>query len=188
MEPQEISVWMIWFPSVQWGRMYAGVQGSKGSIAAYFVLFCLFGSKPAQKLPVPNSVFPNWIVLRRRSPVVTSESCAECTSSTCHGVFWSTELLPQLVHIVRVDLFIQSAAKPLGLGMVQHRRHWVRHVYHPPCLRGNHKQEAVRCLQNQMLQFLQEAQQYMSLHSSTHYQRTKDTSEGSVPQRAEIGF
>jgi len=76
-------------------------------------------------------------------------------ASTCHGVLRGAELFSQFVHIVRVNLLIQSAAKPLWLGMVQHRCHRVRHVNDPASLRSNHKQESVRCLQDQVLELLQ---------------------------------
>lgn len=71
--------------------------------------------------------------------------------STCHGVLWSAELFPQFVHIIRVDLLVQSAAKPLRLGMVQHWCHRVRYIDDPTRLCSNHKQEAIRRLQDQVL-------------------------------------
>ena len=101
---------------------------------------------------------------RRRTTYSWQRVVRGRTFCTCHGVFWSTELFPQLVHIIRVDLLIQSAAKPLRLGMVQHRCHRVRHVDHPARLCSDHKQEAVRCLQDQMLQFLQGAEGHIITH------------------------
>lgn len=84
--------------------------------------------------------------------------CWERVSWTCHGVFWSAELFPQFVHIIRVNLVIQGATKPLSLRMVEHRCHRVRHVDHTTCFCSHHEQEAVCCLQNQVLQFLQGTQ------------------------------
>lgn len=74
---------------------------------------------------------------------------------TCHGVLRCAQLLPQFVHVVRVDLLIQGAAKPLGLGLVQNRGHRVRHINHPSCFCRHHEQEAVRRLQDEVLQLLQ---------------------------------
>lgn len=51
-------------------------------------------------------------------------------------------------------MLIQRAAKPLRLRVVEHRRHRVRHVDHAARLRGDHKQEAVGRLQDEVLQLL----------------------------------
>lgn len=78
---------------------------------------------------------------------------------TGHGVLRGAELLAEFVYVVRVDLLVQGAAEPLGLWMVQHGGHRVRHVDHTACLSCHHKQEAISCLQDQVLQLLQDKTQ-----------------------------
>lgn len=73
------------------------------------------------------------------------------TFSTCHGVFRGAELFPQLVHIIWMNLLVEGAAEPLRLRMVEDGRHRVWHVDHTARLRSDHKQEAVRSLQDQVL-------------------------------------
>lgn len=76
------------------------------------------------------------------------------TYLTCHGVFRCTQLLSQLLHVVWMNLLVQSAAKPLRLGLVQHRSHRVWHVDHSSRLSCNYKQEPICSLQDKVFQLL----------------------------------
>ena len=74
--------------------------------------------------------------------------------ATC-GVLCCRELLPELLRVVRVELVVEGGAQPVGLGLVEDGGQGVGDVDDATRFTGHHKQEAVRRLQNQMLQFLQ---------------------------------
>ena len=74
--------------------------------------------------------------------------------STC-AVLCRRELLPELLCVIRMELIVERGAQPVRLGLVEHGGQRIRDVDDATVLTGHHKQEAVCCLQNQMLQFLQ---------------------------------
>ncbi len=78
----------------------------------------------------------------------------ERQTRTCHRVLRCAQLFPQFVHVIRMDLLKERAAKPLGLQLVQNGSDRVRHVDNTTRLSRHHEQEAVSRLQNQVLQFL----------------------------------
>ncbi len=78
----------------------------------------------------------------------------ERQTRTCHRVLRCAQLFPQFVHVIRMDLLKERAAKPLGLQLVQNGSDRVRHVDNTTRLSRHHEQESVSRLQNQVLQFL----------------------------------
>lgn len=57
-----------------------------------------------------------------------------------------------------MHLVVESAAKPLRLGLVQDRGHRVRDVDHPTGLTGHNEEEPISRFQDQMLELLQSKQ------------------------------
>lgn len=83
-----------------------------------------------------------------------SPSPTEGATLTCHGVFRGAQLLSQLLHVIRMHLFVQRAPKPFRLGLVQHGRDGVRHVDDTPGLGRHDKQKSISRFQDEMLQLL----------------------------------
>lgn len=99
------------------------------------------------------------------------------TYLTCHRVFRCTQLLSQLFHVVWMNLFIQSAAKPFRLWLVQHRSHRIRHVDHSSRLSCNYKQEPICSLQDKMFQFLPKKGFYQNASKKRELNNTSVTAK-----------